>query len=112
MEEHAGAATRGRTLQPRLQHVVAVLAQAAQRYTRRNVRVLYDAVITLAEVVGPALAEPSLASLLLPPLLDRWQRGGPQDRDAMPLMECLQVCAAHGAAWCVPREGSLLGMER
>lgn len=37
--------------------IVDQLSLAAQRYTRRNLRSLFDTINTLAEVVGPPLGE-------------------------------------------------------
>lgn len=52
LEEAAGP-----VLVPRLPAVLETLARAVPGYSRRNLRLLYDALSTLADAVGPALAE-------------------------------------------------------
>ena len=55
------------------QAILETLAHATRVYGRRNVRMLYDALSTLAEAVGRALAEPTFLQLLMPALLGKWQ---------------------------------------
>lgn len=62
-------------------------------YGRRNVRMLYDALSTLAEAVGRALVEPSLRGILMPPLLAKWATLADADAELLPLMECLMTIA-------------------
>ena len=71
-----------------LQAIVETLAMACTRYGRKNLRILYDALSTLAELMGSELAEPSLLRIFMPPLLAKWQSLGDTDRDLLPLLEC------------------------
>ena len=75
------------------QAVVTVLGRAASAYTRKNMRILYDALGTLADAVGRALGDPVLLKLFMPPLLDKWQLFSDTDRELMPLLECLTSLA-------------------
>ena len=52
LEEAAGG-----VLVPRLPAILDTLAGAVLAYSRRNLRLLYDSLSTLADAVGPALAE-------------------------------------------------------
>lgn len=69
------------------------LGKAAERYTRKNLRMLYDAISTLADGVGGALGEPALLALFMPPLLVKWQQFADNDRELMPLMEVFTALA-------------------
>ena len=70
---------------------------AAQKYTRKNMRILYDALSTLADAQRGRLA-PHLP-IFMPPLLQRWSLLADSDRDLLPLLECLtSLCQAVGEA--------------
>ena len=62
-------------------------------YARKNLRILYDAVSTLADGVGPAMGQPELMRLYMPPLLAKWQQFQDTDRELMPLMEAFTSLA-------------------
>lgn len=72
-------------IQPILQHFVA----AFDKYQQKNLLILYDAVQTLADSVGPALNKPEYIEMIMPPLISRWQITKDDDRDLFPLFECL-----------------------
>ncbi len=55
------------------QAILETLARAVLVYGRRNARILYDALGTLAEAVHGALAEPMFLTLIMPPLVQKWQ---------------------------------------
>ena len=76
-----------------LQEILRTLGKAAEVYTRKNLRMLYDAISTLADGVGPALGKPSLLALFMPPLLVKWQQFADSDRELMPLMEVFTALA-------------------
>ena len=76
-----------------MQAILQTLGQAGVRYTRKNLRILYDALSTLADAVGRALAEPSMLQLFMPPLLAKWQQTSDTDRELLPLMECFTSLA-------------------
>lgn len=44
-------------------------------------------------MVGPALNNPELISILMPPLIERWNALKDDDRDLFPLLECLTAIA-------------------
>ncbi|RKP11309.1 armadillo-type protein [Piptocephalis cylindrospora] len=54
---------------------------------------LYDVVGSLADAVGPALANPDLIPLILPPLLDKYAATGDDDTHLFSLLECLTSVA-------------------
>ena len=62
-------------------------------YKDRNMFILYDCVQTLAEHVGSTLASPALVSLLMPALIQRWNKVTDQSREMFPLLECLSYVA-------------------
>lgn len=70
-----------------------MLGKAATTYTRKNLRILYDALSTLADGVGPAMGQPELLQLFMPPLLQKWQQFQDMDRELMPLMEAFTSLA-------------------
>lgn len=87
-EEVAGGA-----LLPRLESILQCIAVAAERYGRRNIRLLYDAINTLAEAVGDTLASPAAMQMLMPPLWRKWEALADTDKDLLPLMNCLVAVA-------------------
>ena len=76
--------------EPILRQFVACFA----RYKDRNMYVLYDCVQTLAEAVMGELARPNLVEILMPALIDRYNRISDQSRELFPLLECLGYIAA------------------
>ncbi|KAF2011137.1 ARM repeat-containing protein [Aaosphaeria arxii CBS 175.79] len=72
-----------------VQHFVECFA----RYKDRNMFILYDCVQTLAEHVGPALAQPNLVNILMPALIQRWNKVSDQSKEMFPLLECLSYVA-------------------
>lgn len=84
LEESAGYA-----LVPFLSEIIKVIVFALQKYQAKNMLNLFDAIITLAEQVGDALAQPQLVSALFPHLMARWQSTANDDQALFPLFECL-----------------------
>ncbi|KAI8801293.1 armadillo-type protein [Cladochytrium replicatum] len=83
-----------------LNHIVPLLGQALEAYQRRNLLNLYDVIATLADSVGRNLANDMCINSLLLPLLARWQAMQPDDRDMLPLLECLAaLISATGPAF-------------
>ena len=64
-----------------------------QKYKDRNMYVLYDAIQTLADNVGHEMAKPELVQILMPALIDRWNKLADQSRELFPLLECLGYVA-------------------
>jgi len=73
--------------------IVRQFIQCFAMYKDRNMFILYDCVQTLAEHVGPALARDDLVSMLMPALLQRWNKVSDQSREMFPLLECLSYVA-------------------
>ncbi|CAM9475745.1 unnamed protein product, partial [Sphacelaria rigidula] len=61
-------------LNPHLEHLVRCFAAALAKYQTRSLIVLYDTVGTLADNTGRCLAQPGLLSILMPPLMQRWNQ--------------------------------------
>ncbi|KKK13918.1 hypothetical protein P175DRAFT_0521964 [Aspergillus ochraceoroseus IBT 24754] len=70
------------------------------KYKDRNMYILYDCVQTLAECVMSELSKPNLVDILMPALIDRYNKVSDQSRELFPLLECLgYVAAAYGDAF-------------
>lgn len=82
LEEDAGP-----ELIPYLEPVLKNLVFAFEKYQHKNMLILYDAVGTLADAVGPALQNPTYVDILMPPLLKRWDKLKNSDEDLVPLLE-------------------------
>lgn len=76
-----------------LQAILEHLAIACTKYGRRNLRLLYDALSTLAESVGRHLAEPQYRTVIMPALQKKWHSFQDTDNDLLPLLECLTALA-------------------
>ncbi|KAJ9667219.1 hypothetical protein H2201_002740 [Coniosporium apollinis] len=74
--------------------IVRQFVECFARYKDRNMFILYDCVQTLAEHVGSKLAKPELVNLLMPALIQRWQKVSDQSREMFPLLECLSYVAS------------------
>ncbi|MBW0480886.1 hypothetical protein O181_020601 [Austropuccinia psidii MF-1] len=95
LEEEAGE-----ELQPYLLPILNSLVMAFRKYQHKNLLILYDALGTLADSVGSALATPELLQVLMPSLIERWQKLTDDDPDLIPLLECLSsVVVAIGPAF-------------
>lgn len=79
-------------LEPLLNH----FAQCFQRYQRKNLIILYDCVQTFVEKMGyeNLSRDPKNVSILLPPLLQRWDQLLDDDTALWPLLECMASVAA------------------
>lgn len=73
--------------------IVKQFVQCFAKYKDRNMFILYDCVQTLAEHVGPALQDPDLVTMLMPALIQRWNKVSDQSREMFPLLECLSYVA-------------------
>ncbi|KIY70670.1 ARM repeat-containing protein [Cylindrobasidium torrendii FP15055 ss-10] len=95
LEEDAGP-----ELAPFLEPVLRNLVFAFEKYQHKNMLILYDAVGTLADAVGRALANPAYVDILMPPLTQRWAKLKDNDLDLIPLLECLaSVTIAMGTSF-------------
>lgn len=87
-------------LVPYCEPIVRQFVQCFAKYKDRNTFILYDCVQTLAEHVGPALASPDVVNVLMPALIQRWNKLSDQARELFPLLECLSyVATALGGAF-------------
>jgi transportin-1 len=80
-------------LAPRLGVILQHLMYAFGTYQRRNLRILYDAIGTLADAVGSELNNPKYLEILMPPLISKWQQVSDNDKDLFPLLECFTSIA-------------------
>ncbi|CAN8271312.1 unnamed protein product [Cochlearia groenlandica] len=75
-------------LVPHLGVILQHLMCAFGKYQRRNLRIVYDAIGTLAESVRGELNKPAYLEILMPPLVAKWQQLSNSDKDLFPLLEC------------------------
>ncbi|KAA1084458.1 hypothetical protein PGT21_028445 [Puccinia graminis f. sp. tritici] len=95
LEEEAGE-----ELEPYLLPILSSLVTAFRKYQHKNLLILYDALGTLADSVGSSLAKPELLQVLMPSLIERWQKLADDEQDLIPLLECLSsVVIAIGPAF-------------
>ncbi len=80
-------------LVPFLLPILQTLVNAFSTYQAKNLLILYDAIATLADSVGTELNKPELVSILMPPLIQRWNTLSDSDRALFPLLECLTSIA-------------------
>lgn len=80
-------------LAPRLETILQHLICAFGKYQKRNLRIVYDAIGTLADAVGGELNQPVYLDILMPPLIAKWQQLSNTDKDLFPLLECLTSIA-------------------
>ncbi|KAK9132591.1 hypothetical protein Scep_012119 [Stephania cephalantha] len=80
-------------LAPRLEVILQHLMCAFGRYQKRNLRIVYDAIGTLADAVGGELDQPRYLEILMPPLISKWQQLSNSDKDLFPLLECFTSIA-------------------
>ena len=85
--------TAKKELTPYCKPIIQQFVRCFESYKDRNMFILYDCVQTLAEHVGPALAEPELTKLLVPALVTRWESVSDQSQELFPLLECLSYVA-------------------
>ncbi|RCH86017.1 hypothetical protein CU097_003083 [Rhizopus azygosporus] len=76
-------------LVPYLPVILNHLTRALRLYGNRNLRLLYDTLGTLAESVGSALNDPQCISVLMPPLISKWNSLVDTDHHLFPLLACL-----------------------
>jgi transportin-1 len=93
-------------LVPYLRPILECLVQAFGKYQAKNLFILYDAVVTLADAVQRKLNDADLINLLMPPLIAKWQSIKDDDRALFPLLACLtSVAQAVGPGFLPYTEG-------
>lgn len=80
-------------LVPYLGFILETLVFAFSKYQHKNLLILYDAIGTLADSVGHHLNKSEYISLLMPPLIHKWNILKDEDKDLFPLLECLSSVA-------------------
>ncbi|KAG1363579.1 putative Transportin-1 [Cocos nucifera] len=80
-------------LVPHLEVILQHLLCAYRKYQRRNLRIVYDAIGTLADAVGGELNQLKFLDILMPPLISKWQQLSNSDKDLFPLLECFTSIA-------------------
>jgi transportin-1 len=89
LEEEAGA-----ELVPFLEPILRNLTFAFNKYQQKNLLILYDALGTLADSVGPALGNPTYLDILMPPLIAKWLKLDDTHPDLVPLLEVSTSCGS------------------
>lgn len=80
-------------LTPYCNVIIQQFVKCFQKYKDKNIYMLYDCVQTLAEHASSTLAQPENVNLLMPALIERWQKVQDQSREMFPLHECLSFVA-------------------
>ena len=80
-------------LVPYLGFILETLVFAFNKYQHKNLLILYDAIGTLADSVGHHLNKQEYVSMLMPPLIEKWNVLKDEDKDLFPLLECLSSVA-------------------
>lgn len=83
----------GKRMEPYSGPIIQQFVKCFEKYKDRNMYILYDCVQTLAEAIGPVLAQPELVNALMPALIERWKKLDDQSRELFPLLECLSYVA-------------------
>ena len=78
---------------PFLYDIIQTLVFAFSKYQHKNLLILYDAIGTLAESVGPYLNKQEYIGMFMPPLIEKWNNLTDDDKDLFPLLECLSSLA-------------------
>lgn len=81
-------------LVPFLNPILRCLMTAYEKYQAKNLLILYDALGTLADSVGSELNNNEFIGILMPPLILRWNSLADEDRNLLPLLECLTSIAS------------------
>ena len=90
----------GNQLTPYTQPILLQFVECFRGYKDKNMYILYDCVQTLAENVGAEMARPELIEVLMPVLVERWNKIMDQSKEVFPLLGCLgYVAAAYGDAF-------------
>jgi len=81
-----------------LDEIILTMFRASQTYQAKNLLILYDAIGTLADVIGEPLGNTKYISDLLDELMSKWDRmptnvNDPRSKDIFALLECLSSIA-------------------
>ncbi|KAL1994032.1 hypothetical protein VTN49DRAFT_2701 [Thermomyces lanuginosus] len=85
---------------PYVEPILRRFVECFARYKERNMAILYDAVQTLANSVQAELAKPEMVNILMPALIDRYNKVPDDNQEMYPMLECLgYVATAYGEAF-------------
>lgn len=79
---------------PYLGFILQTFMCAFAKYQAKNLLILYDAIGTLADSVSSHLNEKEFIAVLMPPLLSKWNELADNNREILPLFECLASVAS------------------
>lgn len=83
----------GPALEPYCEPIIKQFVVCLNKYKDRNMYILYDCIQSLAEQVGPVLAQPALVQTLMGGLIGRYNIVTDEAREIFPLLECLSYVA-------------------
>lgn len=84
-------------LKPYITPILRQFTECFKRYKDKNMYILYDCLQTLADNVGSDMATPELVDLLMPVLIQRWNKIQDDSREMFPLLGCLgYIAMAYG----------------
>lgn len=87
----------GDKLKPYVEPILRQFTECFRRYKDKNMYILYDCLQTLADNVGSEMAKPELVDLLMPVLIQRWNKIQDDSREMFPLLGCLgYIAMAYG----------------
>lgn len=87
----------GDKLKPYVEPILRQFTECFRRYKDKNMYILYDCLQTLADNVGSEMAKPELVDLLMPVLIERWNKISDDSREMFPLLGCLgYIAMAYG----------------
>ncbi|EXJ93792.1 hypothetical protein A1O1_02185 [Capronia coronata CBS 617.96] len=87
----------GDKLKPYVEPILRQFTECFRRYKDKNMYILYDCLQTLAENVGSDMTKPELVDLLMPVLIERWNKIQDDSREMFPLLGCLgYIAMAYG----------------
>lgn len=85
--------TAGKQIEAYAEPIIQQFVRCFGKYKDKNMYILYDCVQTLAEQIGPMLAQPRLVNQLMPALIERYQKIPDDSREIFALFECLSYVA-------------------
>ncbi|KAK5278793.1 hypothetical protein LTR40_008676 [Exophiala xenobiotica] len=87
----------GDKLKPYVEPILRQFTECFKRYKDKNMYILYDCLQTLADSVASDMAKPELVELLMPVLIQRWNKIQDDSREMFPLLGCLgYIAMAYG----------------
>ncbi|KIW60948.1 hypothetical protein PV05_01124 [Exophiala xenobiotica] len=87
----------GDKLKPYVEPILRQFTECFKRYKDKNMYILYDCLQTLADSVASDMAKPELVDLLMPVLIQRWNKIQDDSREMFPLLGCLgYIAMAYG----------------